>query len=187
MGVESWGETDMLVRRARKGDAEAFRELLEKHRNAVTSTLFACGVRDAETARDLAQEVALKVWQKLGSLREPRTFSAWIRRIAANATRDHLRRESVRREDDLERALALADDDDPHERVERLAEIRFMLAAVADEDDEAVRLLVDRANGVSVRALAAELEITPDALKMRALRIRKRLKSRLEALRKGTN
>ncbi len=57
-----------------------FRKLLEQHRSAVTSTLFACGVRCSETAEDLAQDVALRAWQRLDGLKDPRTFSAWLQR-----------------------------------------------------------------------------------------------------------
>ena len=150
--VESskWHEIEHLVRRARKGDQEAFRGLLERHRDAVVSTLFACGVRCPETARDLAQDVALRAWSKLDALKEPRTFPAWVRRIAANAARDHLRRTAVRREDELDEAVDLEGGEDPARRAERVAELRLMLAALAEEDHEVVRLLVARSEGVSV-------------------------------------
>ena len=80
-----WDAIELLVRRARKGNHNAFRTLLDEHRSAVVSTLFACGVRCPETARDLAQEVALRAWTKLEVLKDPRTFPAWVRRIAALA------------------------------------------------------------------------------------------------------
>lgn len=180
-----WEAIELLVRRARKGDHDAFRALLEEHSGAVVSTLFACGVRCRETAHDLAQEVALRAWTKLENLKDTRTFPAWLRRIAANAARDHLRRVAVRREDDLEKALHLEDGEDPHQITERVAEIRLMLAALAEEDDEVVRLLIARAEGVSVETLAGRLGISPDAFKMRTMRARKRLRARLDQLRRG--
>jgi RNA polymerase sigma-70 factor (ECF subfamily) len=180
-----WDTIEMLVRRARKGDHDAFRTLLDEHRDAVVSTLFACGVRCSETARDLAQEVALRTWTKLGALKEPRTFPAWVRRVAANAARDHLRRTAVRRENELEEALHLEGGEDPHQLTERVAEVRMMLAALMVENDEVVELLVARAEGVPVEALAGRMGISPDALKMRAMRARKRLRARLDDLRRG--
>jgi RNA polymerase sigma-70 factor (ECF subfamily) len=180
-----WEAIERLVRRARKGDNAAFHELLDLHRDAVVSTFFACGVRCPETARDLAQDVALKVWQKLDGLRDARTFPAWLRRISANAARDHLRRMAVRRESELEDAIHLEGDEDPHQLSERLAEVRLMLAALAVEDEEVIHLLISRADGVSVEALAREMGISPDALKMRTMRARKRLRERLADLRDG--
>lgn len=181
-----WDRVALLVRQARRGDQKAFSLLLQMHRGAVVSTLYACGVRSSETAGDLAQDVAMRSWLRLASLKDPRAFPAWLRRIAANAARDHLRRLATRREDELDLALSLESDDDPHDRAERSAEVRLMLAALADEDAEVVQLLVARANGVPVETLAAELEISPEALKMRVMRARKRLRARLEALRTET-
>jgi RNA polymerase sigma-70 factor (ECF subfamily) len=176
---------ELLAARARRGDHEAFRILLEEHRGSVVSTLYACGVRCPETARDLAQDVALRAFRKLDALKDLRTFPAWLRRIAANAARDHLRRVAVRREDELDEALQLEGGDDPHERAERVAELRLMLAVLTEEDDEVVGLLVARAEGVSVATLAASAGISPDALKMRVMRVRKRLRARLAELRRG--
>ena len=180
-----YDQIELLAGRARRGDHEAFRVLLEQHRSAVVSTLYACGVRCPETAQDLAQDVALRAFRKLDSLKDPRTFPAWLRRIAANAARDHLRRAAVRREDELDEALQLEGEEDPHERAERVAELRLMLAALTEEEDEVVNLLVARAEGVPVATLATSMGISPDALKMRVMRVRKRLRARLAELRKG--
>ncbi|MGD9252633.1 MAG: sigma-70 family RNA polymerase sigma factor [Holophagae bacterium] len=180
-----WDEIELLVRRAQRRDEDAFRALLDQHRDAVVSTLFACGVRCRETARDLAQDVAVRAWQRLDTIKDPRAFPAWLRRIAANAARDNLRRAAVRKEDVLDEALEFESGDDPHQQAERVAEVRYMLSVLADEDDEVVELLVARADGVPVERLAASMGISPDALKMRLMRARKRLRARLEALRKG--
>lgn len=178
-----WEQIALLVRRARDGDDASFRQLLEIHRSAVTSTLVACGVRCPETARDLAQDVSLRAWTHLDRLQDARSFPAWIRRIAANAARDHLRRLAVRREEALDQALELESDDDPHFEAERLSELRLMLGVLEEEDEETVRLLMARANGVGVEQLASSLGLSQGALKMRLLRVRKRLKHRLDELR----
>jgi len=183
--ARDWDEVARLVGRAQDGDADAFRDLLQSHRAAVSSTLVACGVRSDETARDLAQDVALRAWRRLATLSDPRSFTVWIRRIAANAARDHLRRVAVRREEELEQALELAGDDDPHAEAERRAELRLMLAALEDEDAEVVELLMARADGLSVEALAARSGMSEGALKMRLMRARKRLRDRLEELRRS--
>jgi RNA polymerase sigma-70 factor (ECF subfamily) len=180
-----WEATAALVRQARSGDEAAFTRLLQSHRSAITSTLIACGVRQPDTASDLAQEVALKVWDRLRTLDDPRTFKAWVRRIAANAARDHLRRMAVRKEDELDSALHVETDDDPHQRAERLAEIRLMLAALDSEDRETVELLVAKAHGESIESMAARLAVSDGALKMRLMRVRKRLRKKLEELRQG--
>jgi len=182
---DRWNQIAQLVRSAQSGSEEAFRSLLNLHRQAITSTLFACGVRCEETAKDLSQDVALRAWTRLDRLSDPRAFPAWIRRIAANAARDHLRRSAVRKEDSLEAAVAVESDDDPHEKAERIAEIRLMLAAIEEEDPETVDLLNARAEGIPIADLAQDAGIAEAAMKMRLMRIRKRLRKRLENLRRG--
>jgi len=50
---------------------------------------------DFEAARDLAQEAFIQAYLKLGSLREPSRFSAWLRQIVTNLRRGQLRRKEV--------------------------------------------------------------------------------------------
>ena len=184
--ASAWEATAALVRRARSGDEQAFSELLQTHRAAITSTLVACGVRQPETAQDLAQDVALKAWSRLSSLNDPRTFKAWVRRIAANAARDHLRRMAVRKEDELDAALDVVSDDDPHKSAERIAEARLMMTVLDSEDPEVVDLLMAKADGESIESMAGRLALSEGALKMRLMRARKRLRKKLEELRQGS-
>jgi RNA polymerase sigma-70 factor (ECF subfamily) len=172
-----------LVKASRKGDEDAFRQLLEEHRDAITSTLVACGVRSSETAHDLAQETALRAWTRLDSLRNPNTFSAWVRQIAANATRDYLRRLITRKEEPLDFVPEIADKSNPLDDLERKSELELMRSILEEEDGELVALLVDRAQGTSNRTLAERFGISDDAVKMRIMRARKRLSRRLQRLR----
>lgn len=183
---QHWQDIAEEVRSARGGSEAAFRRLLEGHQRAITSTLFACGIRSEDTAKDIAQEVALRAWTRLDRLQDPRSFPVWIRRIAANAARDHLRRTAVRKEESLEYAVEVASDHDPHELAERIAELRLMLAAIDEEDAETIDLLNARADGVPIADLARDAGIAEAAMKMRLMRIRKRLRQRLENLRTGS-
>ena len=177
--VIDWAFVARLVDRARSGDEEAFRRLLESHSRAVSTTLMACGVRDPETARDLAQEVAIRCWTQLPTLQDSRAFPAWLRRIAANLVRDHLRR--VKPEiDDLEAVSEVPVDGDPETDAGRRHEVRERLRVLQEEDAETIEVLMALAEGTSVKELAERLGVSPAALKMRVSRARKRLRSRLE-------
>lgn len=181
--IVSWDAVAVLVRRARRGDEDAFRRLLDSQRILISSTLVACGVRSRDTAFDLTQEVALRVWRALPELRDPRALGGWLRRITANAARDHLRRLAARPEDPLERADGLAGERDPRRDHERGTELRLMLEALGGEEPRTVELLVASAEGAAMADLSRREGISEGALKMRLSRARKRLRRRLAELR----
>ena len=73
--------TAWLVRRAQAGDRAALEALLA-HAEALLRPFATHMLRDADAADDVLQDVLLAVYRKLGTLREPRAFAAWARRIA---------------------------------------------------------------------------------------------------------
>ena len=70
-----------LVERARAGDAEAFGELVDRHRDAVFRAALAA-LRDPAEADDVAQDAFLLAWRKLGSFRGDSSFRTWTLTIA---------------------------------------------------------------------------------------------------------
>jgi RNA polymerase sigma-70 factor, ECF subfamily len=70
-----------LVLRAQAGDRAALEALLS-HADALLRPFATHMLRDADAADDVLQDVLLLVYRKLGTLREPRAFAAWARRIA---------------------------------------------------------------------------------------------------------
>jgi RNA polymerase sigma-70 factor (ECF subfamily) len=80
-----------LVRRAQRGDRNAFSELVCLHSRGVTRIVFRmCG--DLQLAEDAAQETFLQAWQHLPSYRPGMPLRSWLYRIAVNAAIDMLRR-----------------------------------------------------------------------------------------------
>jgi len=80
-----------LVSRARRGDAEAYTELVRRFQDAVYATAYQA-VLDPEAARDLAQDTFVRAYEALDSLREPASFPGWIVRICRNLAASWLRR-----------------------------------------------------------------------------------------------
>ena len=83
--------TDLeLAEKARHGDRNAFRQLLERHYDSVyrVALRFTGSAPDAE---DIAQDVCLMLVDKLHSFRGESRFSTWLYRVVINACRDHLR------------------------------------------------------------------------------------------------
>jgi RNA polymerase sigma-70 factor (ECF subfamily) len=74
--------TVWLVLRAQAGDRAALEALLA-HADGLLRPFATLMLRDADAAEDVLQDVLLLVYRKLATLREPRAFAAWARRIAS--------------------------------------------------------------------------------------------------------
>lgn len=64
-----------LVNRVCKGDIDAFSEIISKYANAVYGVAYG-KLGDFHTAQDIAQEVFVKTFRKLSSLKEPENWEA---------------------------------------------------------------------------------------------------------------
>lgn len=73
--------TAWLVLRAQAGDRAALEALLA-HAETLLRPFAALMLRDRDAVDDVLQDALLIVYRKLGTLREPRAFAAWARRIA---------------------------------------------------------------------------------------------------------
>jgi RNA polymerase sigma-70 factor, ECF subfamily len=76
--VSTDGVTDVdLVARARRGDAAAFGELVDRHRAAVYRAALAA-LRSPADAEDAAQEAFLLAYRRLDSFRGDASFKTWL-------------------------------------------------------------------------------------------------------------
>ena len=81
-----------LVKRAQAKDEQAFGILYERYFVKIHLYLTMM-VGNSEVARELTQEVFLKVWYALPEFRKPEAFSTWLYRIATNLAYDLHRHE----------------------------------------------------------------------------------------------
>jgi RNA polymerase sigma-70 factor (ECF subfamily) len=91
------GSDAAAVARARAGDREAFRVLVEKHSRNVFRLAFRM-TRNEEDAEDVVQETFLKAYRNLHRFAGRSEFSTWVHAIAANCAFDLLRRRAPREE-----------------------------------------------------------------------------------------
>src|SRR5881409_1904977 len=88
MGPELGGASDVLLDRARRGDARAFEQLaLEIERPLYRHAARMVGHDDAE---DVVQDALLSAWKSLASF-EGTSFRAWVFRIVTNRALYRLR------------------------------------------------------------------------------------------------
>lgn len=84
-----------LVRRILEGEGDLFAVLVERYRTRLYRFVERY-TNDAEDARDVTQEVFVKVYGALDSYDPRYRFSTWLFRIAGNAAIDHLRRRKMK-------------------------------------------------------------------------------------------
>ena len=84
-------ERDPLIVACQQGDREAFRHLFERHQDRVYSlALYFTG--NEATARDIAQQVFLKLITRIQQFNWQSAFHTWLYRLVANACYDEQRR-----------------------------------------------------------------------------------------------
>jgi RNA polymerase sigma-70 factor, ECF subfamily len=106
-----------LIRAAQKGDQDAFERLVRTYDQSVLRLSMNL-LRSPDEARDVYQEVFLKVFKNLHLFRFDCSFHTWLYRIATNVCLDHLRRRKVRKEE----STVVETPDGPVDQVTRLAE-----------------------------------------------------------------
>ena len=163
---------DLLLARARRGDAAAFASLLREHDEAHRRLAFRL-VGERGLMDDALQEAYVRAFRALPRFGGRSSFGTWLYRIVYNACLDELRRVRGRREVSLcEREGAAPDSAD-----ERL-DLAAALAALPVEL-RAVVLLVD-AEGLSYEEAAEVLGIAPGTVGSRLNRARAELRVALK-------
>jgi RNA polymerase sigma-70 factor (ECF subfamily) len=81
-----------LVRASRRGDKEAFRELVERYQRKVVSIALGM-VHNREDAVEIAQETFVKAFENLARFKGESSFYTWLYRIVVNRAIDFQRRE----------------------------------------------------------------------------------------------
>src|SRR5215831_6435642 len=91
-----WSD-ETAVARARTGDADAFRVLVERHSRA----LFRLAYRmtgNQQDAEDVVQDSFLRAYKQLARFDERASFGTWLYRIAVNCSLDLVRSRKRRNE-----------------------------------------------------------------------------------------
>src|SRR5204863_2789322 len=119
--------------RARRGDGEAFRELVDRHSRTVFRLAFRMTGNEHD-AEDVVQESFLRAYKQLGRFESRANFGTWLYRITANCAVDMMRAKQARhdqaRGESLDEATSIAATDLPGPQ--RLAESAEIQRRVTD-------------------------------------------------------
>ena len=178
-------EEKELISKAKRGDQDAFGQLVLAHQNKVYSLcVHLLGSR--EEAEDMAQEAFLRAWRSLDSFLGESSFSTWMHRLTTNLCLDHLRKQTRRQNisvaaslDDEEAAIPepAGQTGDPHEALERGERRRALAKGLRELPEHYRRPLVMReVGGMSYQEIAAALELDLGTVKSRIARAREALR-----------
>lgn len=92
---ESSREDDVLVKRAKGGDEQAYKQLVDKYQRALYFHVLKM-IKDKEQVNDLVQEAFVKAFNNLNTYSTNYAFSTWLYRIATNHTIDYLRKKKLK-------------------------------------------------------------------------------------------
>ena len=124
-----------LVERARRGDADAYAELVQAHQSIAFRTAYLV-TGNAADAEDAAQETFVRAYVRLGSYQPGGRFGAWLLAITSHWCIDHLRRRRPLSLESMETTLSIPATGELPESLalhaERRVEVREWLARLPE-------------------------------------------------------
>lgn len=172
---------ELLLRKAQRGDPEAFGRLMEPLEQLVWRVCWHyTGNREASS--DCGQEAMIRIWRALNSYRGDCAFESWVYRIAANCCMDWLRKKkrdrSVSIEPMKDQGFDPADTS-PGTEAQVIAKdehcrLREAIALLPEDQREA--LVLTQLERVSYEEAARMLEVSEGTVKSRVNRAKARLK-----------
>lgn len=183
---------ELLVERAKKGEVEAFEQLISQHQKTVYNIAYRL-TGNHEDASDVAQEAFIRAYSSLADFRGDSSFATWLYRIVNNACLDELRKRKRQRLTYIDEAVTLDDGemgrqiadtaDGPEQALERVEVQRAVQESINQLDDEYRVVLVMRdIQGHSYNEIADALGINLGTVKSRLNRARNALKEKFGSL-----
>jgi RNA polymerase sigma-70 factor (ECF subfamily) len=183
--------TDLaFVTKARAGDADAYRVLVERHSRALFRMAFRM-TGNEQDAEDVVQESFLRAYRQLGKFDERASFGTWLYRIAMNCSLD-LVRSRKRRSEQMAPAdpemddpiLALPSHDPTPDRMAMSSEVRDRVAAAMNDlsASERTAFVLRHFEGMCIEDVSQVLGCQPGAAKHSVFRAVQKLRRALEPL-----
>ncbi len=186
MEVEAGGE----VERARSGDSDAFRLLVEQHSRAIFRLAFRM-TGNEEDAEDVVQETFLRAYRQLDKYEARSSFSTWLYRIASNYSLDLIRsrkRHEEKRErgsvEDRDILQSIAVDSPGPDRLLYGSQVKDRVNAALNElsAQERTAFVLRHFEGQSIQEIGEALGTGTNATKHSIFRAVQKLRKSLEPM-----
>jgi RNA polymerase sigma-70 factor (ECF subfamily) len=173
-GAASRLPDEALMERYADGDSQAFDELFRRY-EARAYAFFVARTRSPERARDLYQELFLRIHRARASYDGSRPFTPWLFQIARHLLVDDVRRAHRFREVPFEEHERRADRPGSDVRLSDREQVAGVLGALSPE--ERYVLVSSKVEGMGYPEIAIQLGKSVDAVKKLASRALQRLRA----------
>jgi len=161
-----------LVKKAIKGNAKAFEELLVLHSERLYRTAYLYA-GNREDALDIVQETSCKAFLAIGQLKNEQYFLTWLTRILIHCAYDVLKKR--KKETPVEKLV-----DMPLSNDDRVAENLDLMEAIALlKEQHRTAIILFYYHDLTINEIARMMDIPENTVKTYLQRGRKELKTRL--------
>lgn len=121
-----------LAQQAIKGDDPAFLAIMQLYKNDLYRTAFAF-LKNEHDAVEAVQEVTVRAYEKIHTLKEPAYIKTWLIRIMMNFCQDQIAKNKRFTSNDKLREIAVMDDT-------RFLELNEAMASLSKKDQQLITL-----------------------------------------------
>jgi RNA polymerase sigma-70 factor, ECF subfamily len=182
-------EAPAILARARQGDSEAFRALVEKHSRSAFRLAFRM-TGNEQDAEDVVQESFLRAYRHLGRFEARADFGTWLYRIVSNCSVELIRtrrsRQTRARMEPLDQMPVVPASDNPGpERLAQSADIGRRVGAALDglSPLERAAFTLRHYEGRTIDEISRTLRLGTSAAKHAVFRAVRKLRSELAEVR----
>ena len=172
------------IERIIKGEAAAFRELVERHKDyAFTVSLRILNNR--EEAEEAAQDAFVRAYNALATFNREAKFSTWLYRIVVNCALTVQQKRKMKTEN-LENAQILRGASDASDALKQKEQRHFIeraLKLLSPDDVTMITLFYLKEN--SLEEISESIGIETNTVKVKLHRARKRLAEAMQSMMKG--
>jgi RNA polymerase sigma-70 factor (ECF subfamily) len=171
-----------LVRQTLAGHDQAFGMLVDRYQDSLYRYVLHMGFAEAD-ARDILQDAFIRAYRHLDRCGDPDRFGGWIFTITANLCRTQGKKVSKRTLSSLDDVSIPDEHPTPEQDAEQASlrdHVRSALSHLPDDQRQAV--VEFYLHDLGVREIAAHMDASPSAVKMKLLRARAALRAELAPL-----
>ena len=176
-------EDGYIVHRCLNGEPEAFGLLIDRYKEAIYAFAYV-KLRNFHDAEDVAQEVFIKAYRKLASLKQYDSFLAWLYSIAADLCRKWIRSQARRPDrefiEDQNPAVREGASTDSYREDAVYESLHEALDSLPETYQQVLTLYY--LGGMSSREIARFVGTSPSAVRMRLSRARAQLREEMVAM-----